>query len=177
MRPNNSAEVEAARLFFTFAPFPELKVRSPSAPRYHRPLRHLNHQNRTLFLPRRSSLKSFNIGRVAFAITAALLSIAGTTQAQQSSPSPTPANGQSATPENAQLQQVTVTGYLVPRIGDGPQPVETLDQQFFKEQGDQTVADVLQRLPQNDSSFSPALNVPGKASRRQWQHLLCSSRN
>jgi iron complex outermembrane receptor protein len=104
-------------------------------------------------------LKSLNIGRVAFAIAAALLSIAGTTQAQQSSPSPTPANGQAATPDNGQLQQVTVTGYLVPRIGDGPQPVETLDQQFFKEQGDQTVADVLQRLPQNDSSFSPALNA------------------
>jgi iron complex outermembrane receptor protein len=104
-------------------------------------------------------LKSFNIGRVAFAIAAALLSIAGTTQGQQSSPAPTPANGQAATPDNGQLQQVTVTGYLVPRIGDGPQPVETLDQEFFKEQGDQTVADVLQRLPQNDSSFSPALNA------------------
>ena len=104
-------------------------------------------------------MKSFNIGRVAFAIAAALLSIAGTTQGQQSSPAPTPANGQAATPDNGQLQQVTVTGYLVPRIGDGPQPVETLDQEFFKEQGDQTVADVLQRLPQNDSSFSPALNA------------------
>jgi len=104
-------------------------------------------------------LKSFNIGRVAFAIAAALLSIAGTTQGQQSSPAATPSNGPAATPDNAQLQQVTVTGYLVPRIGDGPQPVETLDQEFFKEQGDQTVADVLQRLPQNDSSFSPALNA------------------
>jgi iron complex outermembrane recepter protein len=104
-------------------------------------------------------LKSFNIGRVALAIAAALLSIAGTTQGQQSSPAATPSNGPAATPDNAQLQQVTVTGYLVPRIGDGPQPVETLDQEFFKEQGDQTVADVLQRLPQNDSSFSPALNA------------------
>ena len=104
-------------------------------------------------------MKSFNIGRVALAIAAALLSIAGTTQGQQSSPAATPSNGPAATPDNAQLQQVTVTGYLVPRIGDGPQPVETLDQEFFKEQGDQTVADVLQRLPQNDSSFSPALNA------------------
>jgi hypothetical protein len=61
--------------------------------------------------------------------------------------------------QSDQLQQVTVTGYLVPRIGDGPQPVVTLDQQFFKEQGDQTVADVLQRLPQNSQSFNPSLNA------------------
>jgi iron complex outermembrane recepter protein len=99
-----------------------------------------------------------NIRRVVFA-AAVLLSIAETTQAQQSSPSPTPDNGQAATPENGQLQQVTVTGYVVPRIGDGPQPVVTLDQEFIQEQGDQTVADVLQRLPQNDQSFSPALNA------------------
>jgi len=83
----------------------------------------------------------------------------GITQAQQSSPSPTPAAGQAATPDSGQLQQVTVTGYLVPRIGDGPQPVVTLDQEFIKDQGDQTVADVLQRLPQNSNSFSPALNA------------------
>ncbi|HXM03046.1 MAG TPA: TonB-dependent receptor, partial [Chthoniobacterales bacterium] len=99
-----------------------------------------------------------NIRRVVFA-AAVLLSIAETMQAQQSSPSPTPDNGQAATPENGQLQQVTVTGYVVPRIGDGPQPVVTLDQEFIQEQGDQTVADVLQRLPQNEQSFSPALNA------------------
>jgi hypothetical protein len=58
-----------------------------------------------------------------------------------------------------------VTGYLVPRIGDGPQPVVTLDQQFFKEQGDQTVADVLQRLPQNPKA-SIRLSTRGKAFRR-----------
>lgn len=104
-------------------------------------------------------MKTSNIWRAAFAV-AGLLAIAGISQAQQqSSPSPTPATDQTADQQSGSLQQVTVTGYVVPRIGDGPQPVVTLDQQFFKDQGDQTVADVLQRLPQNASSFSPALNA------------------
>jgi hypothetical protein len=40
-----------------------------------------------------------------------------------------------------ELQKVTVTGYLIPRIGDGTQPVTTLDQDFINKQADQTVAD------------------------------------
>jgi iron complex outermembrane recepter protein len=113
-------------------------------------------------------LKTSNLQRAVFALAAALLSVAGTTQAQQTNPSPTvapasasptPASDQSTAQQSGELQQVTVTGYLVPRIGDGPQPVVTLDQEFIKDQGDQTVADVLQRLPQNDSSFSPAVNA------------------
>ena len=104
-------------------------------------------------------MKTSNIWRAALAAAAALLAIAGPSQAQQSSPSPTPPADQVATQQSDQLQQVTVTGYLVPRIGDGPQPVVTLDQQYFKEQADQTVADVLQRLPQNANSFSPAVNA------------------
>jgi outer membrane receptor for monomeric catechols len=114
-------------------------------------------------------LKTSNIRRAAFAV-AALLAIAGISQAQQQSgPSPTPATDQTAAQQSGSLQQVTVTGYVVPRIGDGPQPVVTLDQQFFKDQGDQTVADVLQRLPQNSSSFNPSLNAgqsfsPGAAT-------------
>ena len=100
-----------------------------------------------------------NIQRIAFAFAFSLLFIAGTAGAQQPSPSPSPDNSQNAPPNTGQLQQVTVTGYLVPRIGDGPQPIVTLDQQFFKDQGDQTVADVLQRLPQNANSFSPSVNA------------------
>jgi hypothetical protein len=34
----------------------------------------------------------------------------------------------------AQLEKATVTGYLLPRIGDGPQPVTTLDQDLAKPQ-------------------------------------------
>ena len=54
-----------------------------------------------------------------------------------------------------QLQKVTVTGYLFPRIGDGPQPVTTLDQDFISKQAEQTVGDVLQRLPQSVGAFNP----------------------
>jgi iron complex outermembrane recepter protein len=118
----------------------------------------LTSKNRTFVPTKEIQLKTSNIWRAALA-AAALLAIAGTSQAQQSSPSPTPAADQVAAQQSDQLQQVTVTGYLVPRIGDGPQPVVTLDQQFFKEQGDQTVADVLQRLPQNSQSFNPSLNA------------------
>ncbi len=65
-------------------------------------------------------MKESHVRRMALAFAIALLAVAGTTKAQQSDSS-NPSNGQSASPENGQLQQVTVTGYLVRRIGDGPQ--------------------------------------------------------
>ena len=46
-----------------------------------------------------------------------------------------------------ELQQMTVTGYVAPRVGDGTQPVHTINQDFIQRQGDQTVSDVIQRLP------------------------------
>jgi iron complex outermembrane receptor protein len=58
-----------------------------------------------------------------------------------------------------ELQQITVTGYIAPRIGDGTQPVLTLDRDFIEKQGEQTVSDVLQRLPQNVGSFTPIVNA------------------
>jgi outer membrane receptor protein involved in Fe transport len=59
-----------------------------------------------------------------------------------------------------ELQQMTVTGYVAPRVGDGTQPVHTINQDFIQRQGDQTVSDVIQRLPQNIGAFTPAVN-PG----------------
>jgi outer membrane receptor protein involved in Fe transport len=58
-----------------------------------------------------------------------------------------------------ELQQITVTGYIAPRIGDGTQPVLTLDRDFMQKQGEQTVSDVLQRLPQNVNAFTPLVNA------------------
>jgi iron complex outermembrane receptor protein len=58
-----------------------------------------------------------------------------------------------------ELQQITVTGYIAPRIGDGTQPVVTLDRDFMQKQGEQTVSDVLHRLPQNVGSFTPLVNA------------------
>ena len=62
-----------------------------------------------------------------------------------------------ATVETAggELQKVTVTGYLIPRVGDGPQPVTTLDQDFINKQADQTVSDVIGRLPESVGAFNP----------------------
>jgi iron complex outermembrane receptor protein len=58
-----------------------------------------------------------------------------------------------------ELQTITVTGYIAPRVGDGTQPVHTLNQDFIQKQGDQTVTDVLQKLPQNVGSFTPIVNA------------------
>src|SRR6202035_2184253 len=79
-----------------------------------------------------------------------LLSLTGFVLAQ--APTPKPAGG-------GELQRVIVTGYVVPRVSDGPQPVITLDRNFIDRQGDQTVSDVLQRLPQNVGSFTPQVNA------------------
>ena len=46
-----------------------------------------------------------------------------------------------------ELEKVTVTGYLIPRVGGGPQPVFTIDQDFISKQADQTINDVLNRYP------------------------------
>jgi iron complex outermembrane receptor protein len=60
---------------------------------------------------------------------------------------------------SAILQRIVVTGYVVPRVGTGPAPVVTLDQDYISKQGDQTVADVILRLPQNVGSFTPGVNA------------------
>jgi iron complex outermembrane receptor protein len=81
------------------------------------------------------------------------------------------ANQQESGPQAQQLQQVIVTGYLIPRIGDGPQPVTTLDRDFIQKQADQTVTDVIQRLPQAVGNFNPLTTTgisssPGSAAVR-----------
>ena len=86
--------------------------------------------------------------------------IAARAQVGASSPAPLDQGG-STTEQNAEteLKNITVTGYVVPRVGDGPEPVTTLDQDFITKQGDQTVADVLLRIPENFAGFTPALNA------------------
>jgi iron complex outermembrane recepter protein len=79
-------------------------------------------------------------------------------QVQEPGPPVTTAPATEATAGPAaggELQKVTVTGYLIPRIGDGPQPVTTLDQDFITKQADQTVSDVIARLPEAVGSLNP----------------------
>jgi iron complex outermembrane receptor protein len=73
------------------------------------------------------------------------------------------------TSTGGELEKVTVTGYLIPRIGDGPQPVETLTKDFIQKQGDQNLNDVLNRYPgglsfQNAITFAGNSNSPASSS-------------
>jgi iron complex outermembrane recepter protein len=68
-----------------------------------------------------------------------------------------------------ELQQIVVTGTLIPRIGEGPQPVSTFDQQYIEKTGYQNIADVLQTLPAATANFNPGVTTgfgfsPGGAS-------------
>ncbi len=73
-------------------------------------------------------------------------------QAPVSQPGPSPSGGAA---QSGQLQQITVTGYIIPRVGDGPQPVVTLDRNYIEKSGNQTVTDVLLNLPSAVGNFAP----------------------
>jgi hypothetical protein len=70
--------------------------------------------------------------------------------------------------QGGELPHLTVTGYLIPRVGEGRQPVVTLDQDFIAKQADQTVNDLLNRLPfgnsvQNAMTFAGNSNSPASS--------------
>ena len=73
--------------------------------------------------------------------------------------SATPGTGETQN-TGGELQQVTVTGYLLPHVGDGPQPVTSYDQTFITKSGDQQIADVLQTLPAATGNVNPGV-IPG----------------
>jgi iron complex outermembrane recepter protein len=80
-------------------------------------------------------------------------------------PPVTTAPATETTAGGGELEKVTVTGYIIPRIGDGPQPVETLTKDFIQKQGDQNLNDVLNRYPgglslQNALTFAGNSNSP-----------------
>ncbi len=105
--------------------------------------------------------------RSALACTAAVgvlltLAFASNLRAQtepSASPAPQSPSAGTGVVNEGQLQTVTVTGYVVPRVGEGTQPVATIDRTFIENQGDQTVSDVIQRLPQSIGSFTPIVNA------------------
>ena len=106
-------------------------------------------------------LKSGNyVGGACIAIACFFGSGAVIAQIPSASPKQAVQANSPADPDDQQvLSRVIVTGYVVPRIGEGPQPVITLDRDFISKQGDQTVADVLLRIPQNFAGFTPALDA------------------
>jgi iron complex outermembrane receptor protein len=84
-------------------------------------------------------------------------------QQQEPSAAVTTAPATDATSGEGELEKVTVTGYIIPRIGDGPQPVETLTKDFIQKQADQNLNDVLGRYP-GGLSFQNTLTSPGNST-------------
>ncbi len=75
----------------------------------------------------------------------------------------TPATTPAAPEQGGQLPQITVTGYIIPRVGDGPQPVVTLDQDYIEKRGEQNVAQVLESIPFANGNFNqtfPQVTIP-----------------
>jgi len=95
------------------------------------------------------------LGALAIA-SVALILVPTRARSQQPQAPGAPLTTAAATESTAggELQKVTVTGYLMPRVGDGPQPVTTLDQDLFSKQADQTVTDAILRYTQSLGSLT-----------------------
>jgi iron complex outermembrane recepter protein len=98
-------------------------------------------------------LKHFGLAFLAELAIIAALGVSAYAQA------PAPAPAPAGTEQGGQLQQITVTGYLIPRVGEGPQPVVTYDQDYVQKQAYQTVSDVLRGIPINNASLSTYTNA------------------
>jgi iron complex outermembrane receptor protein len=59
-----------------------------------------------------------------------------------------------APPEGEELPGITVTGYVIPRLGEGTQPVFTLDRGWWQRRGQQSIAQVLETLPFSSGNFN-----------------------
>jgi iron complex outermembrane receptor protein len=101
------------------------------------------------------------LASVATASVLLTLALASNLCAQTPEPAASPASPTAGTgiQNEGQLQTVTVTGYVVPRVGEGTQPVTSINSTFIENQGDQTVSDVIQKLPQNVAAFTPTVNA------------------
>jgi outer membrane receptor protein involved in Fe transport len=95
----------------------------------------------------------FRIAMAAELTIAVALGISAYAQA------PAPAPAPAGTEQGGQLQQITVTGYLIPRVGEGPQPVVSYDQDFIQKQANQTVSDVIRSLPYSNATLTPTVNA------------------
>jgi iron complex outermembrane receptor protein len=81
---------------------------------------------------------------------------ANQTSAANTAPAVNPDQGAEPT-GGGPLPSVVVTGYLIPRVGAGPQPVTTYDQSYIQKTGYQNVSDVLQNLPIATGNFNPGV--------------------
>ena len=103
-------------------------------------------------------IRNRQAGTVAAAIAAPLLLFLYGSVAWAQTAAPATGTGESQ--NTGELQQVTVTGYLLPHVGEGPQPVTSYDQTFISKMGNQDIADVVQQLPAATGNVNPGV-VPG----------------
>ncbi len=103
-------------------------------------------------------IRNRQAGTVAAAIAAPLLLVLYGSVAWAQTAAPATGTGESQ--NTGELQQVTVTGYLLPHVGEGPQPVTSYDQTFISKMGNQDIADVVQQLPAATGNVNPGV-VPG----------------
>jgi iron complex outermembrane recepter protein len=95
----------------------------------------------------------FNLGQLAFAQTPS---------ANDQSAAVTPAGGAERRPLTLaqaiappeELPGMTVTGYVIPPLGEGTQPVFTLDRDWWQRRGEQSMAQVLESLPLATGNFN-----------------------
>jgi iron complex outermembrane receptor protein len=103
----------------------------------------------------------FRIAMAAELTIAVALGIGAYAQAPAQPPAQTQTPGIS---EGGQLQGITVTGYIIPRVGDGPQPVVTIDQDYIQKRGQQNVAQVLESLPYSTGNFNQSFATGNNTS-------------
>jgi iron complex outermembrane recepter protein len=102
----------------------------------------------------------FLAGLAVATVSMALLPSSARSQQTAAAPSPSPVPETTTGPATGQttgggeLQQITVTGYILPHVGEGPQPVTVLGQDVIAKQANQTVSDLLQSLPQSLGAFN-----------------------
>jgi iron complex outermembrane receptor protein len=115
--------------------------------------------------------KAFSAAICTFACSAlAFIALGTNTNTYAQAPAPI-TTGSATSDQNTTLPQITVTGYIIPRVGDGPQPILTLDRNYIEKTGYQTVTDVIQNLPSAVGNFGPSTTTgitfsPGSASVR-----------
>jgi iron complex outermembrane recepter protein len=98
-------------------------------------------------------LKHFGLAFMAELAIIATLGVSAYAQAPATAPAP------AGTEQGGQLQQITVTGYIIPRVGEGPQPVVSYDQDYIQKQANQTVSDVIRSLPYSNATLTTSVNA------------------
>jgi iron complex outermembrane receptor protein len=88
--------------------------------------------------------------------------------AQDTGPTPAPNDQPAAIAPSGggELPGITVTGYIIPRLGEGTQPVFNVDSDWWEKRGQQNIAEVLETLPfasgnLNQTRFTGNNTFPG----------------